>query len=91
MTREDHQRLYNELKQVVYTRGYKLNNLTEAQKFFVLALEHAAFGADLLKVYADLVDEYPDIKLRNLHAFCLGFGLGLSGNVSELEIGKSYH
>lgn len=91
MTIEDHQQLYDELKSVIYTRGYDTSNLTAAQTYFVNALEQAAFGSDLLKSYVELVDQEPDIKLRNLHAFCLGFGLGLSGHVSELSLTKSYH
>lgn len=91
MTPDDHDHLYRELKRVIYTRGHSMKNLTEAQNIFVHALEQAAFGSDLIKCYAELVDESPNIKLRNLHAFCLGFGLGLSGNVSELESTKSFH
>ena len=91
MTAEEHQELYNELKQVIYTRGLNVQGLTEAQRLFVVALEQAAFGANLLKVYAELVDESPNISLRNLHAFCLGFGLGLSGDVIEIDLSKTYH
>lgn len=91
MTKEDHLQLYDELKAVIYTRGYSVENLTEAQTVFVNALEQAAFGADLLKVYAELVEDMPNISLRNLHAFSLGFGLGLSGNVSEIDLTKKYH
>lgn len=91
MTVEDHEDLYNELKEVVYTRGYDTSDFTPAQSFFVAALESAAFGEDLIKVYAELVDNYPNITLRNLHAFTIGFGLGLSGNVENIELTKSYH
>lgn len=91
MTVSDHQKLYDELKQVIYTRGFNTSNLTEAQSVFIAALEQAAFGADMLKVYAELIDATPDISLRNLHAFCLGFGLGLSGNVSEINLSKTNH
>jgi hypothetical protein len=91
MNVEDHEDLYNELKKVIYTRGYDTTNMTPAQSYFVAALESAAFGEELLKIYAELVDNDPEISLRNLHAFILGFGIGLSGNVSNLELTKSYH
>jgi len=66
-------------------------NLTEAQRVFVTALEQATFGADFLKVYAETVDAAPDIKLRNLHAFCLGFGLGVSGQLTRMETNNTSH
>lgn len=91
MTEKDHTTLYDELKQVIYTRGYNVKDLTPAQEIFVQALEQASFGGDLLKVYAELIDDTPAINLRNLHAFCLGFGLGLSSNVTELELTKTFH
>lgn len=91
MTVEEHQELYEELKSVIYTRGYDTSNMTAAQSIFVGALESAAFGEDLLKIYAELVDIDPEISLRNLHAFILGFALGLSGNVENIELTKNYH
>lgn len=91
MTEADHEQLYDELKEVIYTRGYNTENLTDAQQVFVTALEEAAFGADFLKVYAELVNDSPAITVRNLHAFCLGFGLGLSGNVPEIQLTKKFH
>lgn len=91
MTPNDHKHLYNELTKVIYTRGHSMSNLTEAQTVFVKAMEQAAFGSDLFKCYAELINERPDVKLRNLHAFCIGFGLGLSGNVSELQLTKLFH
>lgn len=91
MTVEDHEELYNELKDVIYTRGYDTSNFTPAQSYFVSALESAAFGEDLIKIYAEVVDNDPSISLRNLHAFILGFALGLSGNVENIELTKSYH
>lgn len=90
-TPEDHQELYDELKKVIYTRGYNTANLTVAQTFFVKALENAAVGADLLQCYAELIEEYPNISLRNLHSFCLGFGLGASGNIPEISLSTKYH
>lgn len=91
MTIEEHYNLYDELKKVIYTRGYNTRNLTQTQTVFIHALEQAAFGSEFLKVYAELIDETPDISVRNLHAFCLGFGIGLSGNVNEIEISKNKH
>lgn len=91
MTTKEHEDLYNELKDVIYSRGYNIENLSEAQRVFVAAMEEAAFGADLLQVYAELVDQTPDISIRNLHAFCLGFGLGMSENVPQIELTKKYH
>lgn len=91
MTEKDHSLLYEELKIVMYTRGHSTQGLTEAQEVFVTALEQASFGANLLKVYAELIDLTPDIKIRNLHAFCLGFALGLSGNVSDLTTNTTSH
>lgn len=91
MTVEDHEDLYNELKQVIYTRGYDTSNFTPAQAYFVAALESAAFGEDLIRVYAELVDLDPGISVRNLHAFVTGWAIGLSGNVENIELTKSYH
>ncbi len=91
MTESDHNELYDELKQVIYTRGYNVKDLTPAQEVFVNAMEQASFGGEFLKVYAELVDDTPDINIRNLHAFCLGFGLGLSGNVTSLDLTKTSH
>lgn len=76
MKAEDHELLYKELKQVIYTRGSHLSGLTQSQRYFVEALELSAFGAELLKSYADLVEQCPEIRLRDLHAFILGFALG---------------
>jgi hypothetical protein len=76
MTAKEHKLLYDELKQCIYTRGSHLSGLTQSQRHFVEALELSAFGAELLKTYAELVEKTPDIKLRDLHAFILGFALG---------------
>lgn len=91
MTAEDHKKLYDELKEVIYTRGFKTDNLSEAQAIFVNSLESAAFGADLLKVYAEMVDSNPTISLKNLHAFCLGFGIGLSEEKITKNLNSTYH
>ena len=91
MTISEHESLYEELKQVIYTRGHNTFDLTDAQTYFVSALESAAFGENLIKIYAELVDMYPEISLRNLHAFILGFALGLSGDVENIELTKKYH
>jgi len=91
MTVEEHNLLYEEIKKVIYSRGRNTAELTDAQLIFVEALEQANFGSDFLKVYAELVDNKPEISLRNLHAFCLGFGLGLSVVLPEINLTKSYH
>lgn len=65
---------------MIYTRGSHLQGLTSSQKHFVEAIELAAFGAELLKTYAELVDREPAISVRDLHAFILGFGLGTNEN-----------
>jgi len=31
----------------------------------------------MLKFYSELVDNQPDIDVKNLHAFCIGWGLGI--------------
>lgn len=90
-TEQDHLELYEELKQVIYTRGYNIDDLTTAQYFFVNAMEQAAFGSDMLKAYTEIIEENPDISLRNLHSFCIGFGIGLSGNMPEIELTKKFH
>lgn len=91
MTVKDHELLYDELKEVIYSRGAHVGNLTDAQKIFVEAMEQAAFGADFLQCYSEIIEETPSIKLRNLHAFCIGFGLGMTGNVPNLDLTKTYH
>lgn len=91
MTTKEHEALYEELKKVIYSRGRDTNNLTSAQSYFVAALESAAFGEELIKIYAECVDNDPAITVRNLHAFILGFALGLTGNVENIELTKKYH
>ena len=90
-TEQDHLDLYDELKKVIYSRGENIAVLTPAQELFVAALEDAAFGIDFLKSYSELVNECPDIELRNLHAYCLGFGIGLSGEAPEINLNKTHH
>lgn len=90
-TEQDHLDLYAELKEVIYTRGYNVEDVTTAQYYFINAMEQAAFGSDLLKVYTEVIEDAPDISIRNLHAFCIGFGLGLSGNVPEIDLTKKFH
>lgn len=91
MNAEDHEELYKELKEVIYTRGYSVENLSPAQQYFINAMESAAFGEELIRLYAEAVENDPGISARNLHAFVLGFAIGLSGNVENIELTKSYH
>ena len=91
MTTKDHEHLYEELKTVIYTRGLNMQNLTDAQQIFIEAAEQAAFGADFLQAYSEMIDESPDIKLRNLHAFCIGFGLGLTGSLPNIDLTNTFH
>ena len=91
MTQEEHMELYNEVSKVLYCR-VGLNTMTPAQGFFVRAFEQAAFGADFVKVYSDLVTEFPDIQTRNLHAFCVGYGVGkTTGRLSLTDDNETNH
>jgi hypothetical protein len=78
MTAREHLELYEELKPVLYNRTKGYFELTEAQRYFVESFEIASFDDNFLASYAKLVDNKPDISARNLHAFCLGYGLGRS-------------
>lgn len=60
-----------------------MSELTSSQRHFVLAFEEAAFGADFMVCYSDLVDKEPGINVRDLHAFCIGHSLGV-------RMGKQY-
>lgn len=77
MTIEEHNELYQELRKVIYTKGQNIKGLTPAQLIFVQAMEMAVFGGDMLKLYSELVDNQPDIDIKSLHAFCIGWGLGV--------------
>ena len=91
MTEQDHMDLYNEVSKVLYRR-VGLDTMTPAQGFFVRAFEQAAFGTEFVKMYSDLVTTYPDIQPRNLHAFCVGFGVGkTSGRLSLSEDNETNH
>lgn len=83
MDAKDHNELYLEINAVLYNRTKDLSELTSAQRRFVLAFEEAAFGADFLQCYSDLVDQNPSIRVRDLHAFCIGHSLGT-------RMGKQY-
>ena len=85
MTVQDHNDLYNELRKVIYTRGNNLLGLTNAQMVFVKAFEEACFGVELIKAYTELVDAEPNISRRDLHAFCIGFGLGLKNKTNIVQ------
>lgn len=78
MTAKEHLELYEEIKPVLYKRTKGYFELTEAQRYFVQSFEIASFDDNFLACYARLVDSVPDISVRNLHAFCLGYGLGRS-------------
>ncbi len=73
---KDHNKLYEEISSVLYNRTKDLSELTSAQRIFILAFEEAAFGADFLECYSDLVDKNPAVPVRDLHAFCIGHSLG---------------
>lgn len=89
-TESDHIELYSELKEILYTKGINISNLTVAQYYFVEGLELAGLGVSFLKSYAELIDRKPDIELRSLHAFCMGYGIGSNGDVPELKLNKTY-
>lgn len=92
MTQDDHKALYEELKEVLYDRSKTSDKLSSAQRYFVDAFESAAFGAEFLECYSDLVDSTPDIEVRNLHAFCLGHCIGSrNGKNISLNVDKNYH
>lgn len=78
---KDHLDLYEEIKPILFQTGIGYQNLTEAQTYFVRSFEVACFDDNFLACYAKLVDSEPDISVRNLHAFCLGYGLGRSMNL----------
>jgi hypothetical protein len=77
MTITDHNELYQELRKVIYSKGLNTKGLTVAQLVFVQAMEMAVFGGDMLKMYSELVDDHPNIDIKTLHAFCIGWGLGI--------------
>lgn len=89
MTVRDHEILYEELKQVIFGKSIKTQGVTDAQKIFIRGLEESAFGVEFLKAYAELVSQMPDINLRNLHAYCVGFGLGK--NLEYNTDNETYH
>lgn len=91
MTAKEHLELYEEIKPVLYKRTKGYFELTEAQRYFVQAFEVACFEDNFLACYAKLVDRHPDILARNLHAFCLGYGLGRSMNLSLKHENKTDH
>lgn len=91
MTAQDHLDLYDELKDVIYKRGQSLDGYTPAQLVFVEALELAALGEDLLKVYTETVQDEPDMPVRSLHAFLLGYALVKGGHLPDIEFDKTYH
>jgi hypothetical protein len=80
MTPKQHLELYEELKPVIFTRVGS-DTLTEAQRYFVESFEFACFDDNFLVSYSNLVDSKPDISVRNLHAFCLGYALAGSLNL----------
>lgn len=83
--------LYNEVSKVLYCR-VGLNSMTPAQNFFVKAFEQAAFGSDFIKAYSDLIQEFPDIQPRNLHSFCVGWGVGqTTGRLNLTEDNETNH
>ena len=92
LTIKDHEDLYAELHEVLYDRSKSIEVLTEAQRHFVEAFESAAFGAEFLECYSDLIDGNPAVTLRNLHSFCLGHSLGLrNGDKVKIDLSKKYH
>ncbi len=91
MTDKEHMDLYNEVSKVLYKR-VGIDTMTPAQGFFVRAFEQAAFGAEFLKVYSELIQEFPDIRVRNLHAFCVGWGVGqTTGRLNLTEDNETTH
>lgn len=91
MEKEDHIKLYSEISSVLFNRTKSIDELTPAQNFFIKAFESAAFGTDLLECYSDLINEYPDIQVRNLHAFCVGHSLGVRMGTQITEENKTAH
>lgn len=91
MTAREHLELYEEIKPVLYKRTKGYFELTTAQRFFVQSFEIACFEDNFLACYAGLVDKHPDISVRNLHAFCLGYGLGRSMDLSIKQINDNNH
>ena len=91
MTKDEHNELYEELKEVITQRGVSTQHMSEAQTIFVEALESASFGASLLEIYTDLIDDNPAVTLRNLHSFITGIALGQSGYTVPLDNTKTYH
>lgn len=81
MTAREHLELYEEIKPVLFKRTKGYYELTDAQRYFVQSFEVACFEDNFLACYSKLVDAAPDISARNLHAFCLGYGLGRSMNL----------
>lgn len=76
LTKSDHLDLYDEIKECLFTKVRTSLEMTDAQRFFTLAFESACFEDNFLYNYAQMVEDFPEITVRNLHAFCLGHGLG---------------
>ena len=76
MTAEDHRKLYQHLNGAIVNRMH-VSKMSDLQVRFITAFEAGCFGLDFLKVYAEAVDKEPGMSLEQLHALCLGHGIGI--------------
>jgi len=90
MTKTEIDALCTELKEVVNSR-IAPDQMTEAQLVFWVAFEDAAFDADMLTAYSNMIEFTPEITLRNLHSFILGHAFGVRYGDSTEENDKLTH
>lgn len=74
--------LYEELGDLIKGGPLPKEQMSDAQKYFSLSFNGASIGEYYLEIYSELFSVEPEITLRNLHAFTLGYAIGQKFNKS---------
>ena len=74
--------LYEELGELIKGGPLPKEQMTDAQTYFSLSFNAASIGEYYLEVYSELFNMGPEVTLRNLHAFTLGYAIGQKFNKS---------
>jgi hypothetical protein len=90
MTAKDHMELYKHLNGAIVNRMH-VSKMSDLQVRFITAFEAGCFGLDFLKVYAEAVDKEPGMSLEQLHAICLGHGIGYKMYDKDNETKQKSH
>lgn len=82
--------LYEELGDLIKGGPVPKDQMSEAQQYFSVSFNAASIGEYYLEVYSELFNMEPEVTLRNLHAFTLGYAIGQKFN-KQFDVSTTTH